>query len=69
MTSEQYIIQRGVTGLTFTEQSDGWRVMNYTHQGNNYYIKYKAASKTGCYTFVQKTFTNGGTEVTAEYCR
>jgi len=61
--------QGGVNGLTFTEQSDGWRVMNYTNQGQNYYIKYKAASKAGCYTFVQKTFTNHGVETTAEYCR
>ncbi len=61
--------QGAVTGLVYKEESDGWRTMTYSNQGNNYYIKYKAASKSGCYTFVQKTFTSRNTETTAEYCR
>ncbi|MEZ5592081.1 MAG: YHYH protein [Gammaproteobacteria bacterium] len=59
----------GVTGLTFTEDASGARSMDYTYQGEPYYIRYTPSSNANCYNFETRTITSGGTVRTGEYCR
>ncbi len=59
----------GVQGLVFTENEDGSRSMDYRYKGEEYYIRYTASAKSGCYDFVTRTVTNGGKVHTGEYCR
>lgn len=59
----------GVENLTFTTAADGKRSMDYTYQGESYYIRYAPASTPHCYTFETRTITDGGSIETGEYCR
>ncbi|MFQ6550245.1 YHYH protein [Aestuariibius sp. 2305UL40-4] len=59
----------GVEGLVFTESADGSRSMDYTYEGEDYYIRYAPSESPGCYDFTTRTVTNGGQVVSGEYCR
>lgn len=59
----------GVEGLTFTEDENGKRSMDYTYEGEAYYMRYKPAEKSNCYLFETKTVTDDGAIKTGEYCR
>ena len=59
----------GVEDLTFTEDADGNRSMDYAYEGEAYYIRYKPADKSNCYLFETRMVTDGGAIKTAEYCR
>lgn len=59
----------GVEDLVFTEDADGNRSMDYTYQGERYYIRYAPSDRPGCYDFETRTVTNGGKETTGEFCR
>ena len=59
----------GVEGLVFTEDKDGTRSMDYTHEGEDYYVRYTPSDTPNCYNFETRTVTNGGDVVTGEYCR
>ena len=59
----------GVTNLVFSQDASGQRSMDYTYQGDAYYIRYRAAAKPGCYAFETRTVTNEGKAITGEYCR
>ncbi|MEF8731235.1 MAG: YHYH protein [Candidatus Accumulibacter meliphilus] len=59
----------GVEGLTFTEDADGNRSMNYTYEGEAYYIRYRPADKPNCYLFETRIVTDNGVVKTGEYCR
>lgn len=59
----------GVEDLVFTQDASGQRSMDYTYQGEAYYIRYRPAETPGCYEFETRTVTNGGEAVTGEYCR
>lgn len=61
--------QGGVEDLVFTESPDGSRSMDYTYQGEDYYIRYSPSDTPGCYDFVTRTVTNNGVVQTAELCR
>lgn len=61
--------QGGVEGLTFTESDDGQRSMDYSYQGQDYYIRYRPADQEGCYVFETKTVTNTGESVGGTFCR
>ncbi|ERP96671.1 hypothetical protein Q669_27835 [Labrenzia sp. C1B10] len=59
----------GVEDLVFTEKDDGSRSMDYTYRGESYYIRYAPSETPGCYDFTTRTVTNGGKEMTGEFCR
>jgi len=59
----------GVQNLTMTQNDDQSRSMDYTYQGEDYYIRYAPSDTKGCFDFTTKTVTNGGEVKTAEYCR
>ena len=59
----------GVKNLVFTQDVSGQRSMDYTYQGEAYYIRYKSAATPGCYAFETRTVTNEGKAVAGEYCR
>ncbi len=59
----------GVAGLVFTESPDGQRSMDYSYEGEDYYIRYAPSETPGCYDFTTRTVTNGGEVVRGEYCR
>lgn len=59
----------GVENLVFSEESDGKRSMDYSYEGEDYYIRYAPSETPGCYNFVTRTVTNGGEVHTGEYCR
>ncbi|MDA9865182.1 YHYH protein [bacterium] len=60
----------GVEDLVFTQDSDtGERLMTYSYQGGNYYIKYMPSGTDNCYNFETRTVTNGGELYEAELCR
>lgn len=59
----------GVEDLVFTQNEDGSRRMDYTYQGESYYIRYAPSGTPGCYDFTTRTVTNGGEEMTGEFCR
>ncbi len=59
----------GVEDLVFTEDEDGNRSMDYTYEGEAYYMRYSDTDTPNCYAFETKTVTNAGEVVTAEYCR
>lgn len=59
----------GVENLVFSEDESGQRSMDYTYQGEAYYIRYKPGETAGCYTFETRTVTNDGEPITGEYCR
>lgn len=59
----------GVQDLTFTQDADGSRSMDYTYGGEAYYMRYKPSDTPDCYLFETRTVTNGGEVKTGEYCR
>jgi hypothetical protein len=59
----------GVENLVFTQQEDGSRSMDYSYQGEEYYIRYTPAETANCYAFETKTVTNAGETKTGEFCR
>lgn len=59
----------GVEDLVFTQNADGSRSMDYSFQGEEYYIRYEPADKGNCYDYITKTVTNDGDVIEGEYCR
>ncbi|MEM7644379.1 MAG: YHYH protein [Pseudomonadota bacterium] len=61
--------QGGVDNLVFTQGPDGSRSMDYSYEGQDYYIRYSPSGTPDCYLFETRTVTNGGEVIVAEYCR
>lgn len=59
----------GVEGLVFTQDASGQRSMDYTYQGEEYYMRYTPSDTPDCYDFETRTVTNKGEVKTGEYCR
>ncbi|MCZ4259140.1 YHYH protein [Sulfitobacter sp. G21635-S1] len=59
----------GVQNLVFTQEADGRRSMDYTYEGEAYYMRYAPSDTPDCYTFETRTVTDGGEVKTGEYCR
>ena len=60
----------GVEDLVFVQDSDtGERLMTYSYQGGEYYIKYTPSGTDNCYNFETRTVTNDGELYEAELCR
>lgn len=59
----------GVEGLIFTQDESGVRSMDYTYEGEAYYMRYTPTDQPGCYTFETRTVTDNGAINTGEYCR
>jgi len=59
----------GVEDLVFTQKADGSRRMDYSYQGENYYIRYKPTGTANCYDYITRTVTNDGQVIEGEYCR
>jgi len=59
----------GVEDLVFTQTADGSRSMDYSYQGENYYIRYKPTGTANCYDYITRTVTNDGQVIEGEYCR
>lgn len=59
----------GVENLVFSESAAGTRRMQYTYEGENYYIEYTNSDNANCYDFETRTVTNNGAVTTGEYCR
>lgn len=59
----------GVEDLVFTEDASGMRSMDYTYEGQTYYMRYTPTDQADCYTFETKTVTDSGEIKTGEYCR
>lgn len=59
----------GVENLVYTQNDDGSRSMDYTYQGEPYFIRYKPTEKEGCYSFTTQTVTNDGDLMEGEFCR
>lgn len=59
----------GVDDLVFTEDTSGRRSMDYTYQGEAYYMRYTPSNTPDCYLFETRTVTNGGEVLSGEYCR
>ena len=59
----------GVDDLVFTEHDDGRRTMEYSYQGQDYYMNYSPTDTKGCYAFDTKTVTNQGAVKTGTFCR
>ncbi|PJI84419.1 YHYH protein [Yoonia maricola] len=59
----------GVEDLVFTENEEGSRSMDYTYEGESYYIRYAPSGTSGCYQFETRTVTNGGEVSSGERCR
>jgi hypothetical protein len=61
--------QGGVDDLVFTQSQDGSRSMDYTYEGEAYFMRYSPAATEGCFDFSTKTVTNGGEIMAGEFCR
>lgn len=59
----------GVEDLTFTTLDNGVKSLNYTYQGESYYIRYKESDTLNCFHFTEKTVTRNGVLHEGEYCR
>lgn len=59
----------GVENLVFTEAPDGSRSMDYSYEGEDYYIRYKPSDNPNCYDYTTQMVTNDGDVQTGEYCR
>jgi len=59
----------GVDNLVFDEKETGTRRMEYSYQGENYYIQYSNSNEPNCYNFETKTVTNNGNDMSAVLCR
>ncbi|OSP53786.1 phosphatidylethanolamine-binding protein [Pseudoruegeria sp. SK021] len=61
--------QGGVENLIFVQSDGGERLMTYTYEGADYYIKYAPSETDNCYDFETRTVTNGGELFKQELCR
>ncbi len=61
--------QGGVEDLFYNEGTNGHRHMEYTYQGESYFIHYAPSDEDGCYSFETKTVTNSGVVHNGTYCR
>ena len=61
--------QGGVEKLTFTQDGNGRRSMDYFYKGQAYYMRYTPTQTPDCYAFETRTVTDGGSVKTGEYCR
>lgn len=59
----------GVENLVFTQDASGTRNMEYTYQGEAYYMRYTPTDTADCYAFETRTVTDNGQVKTGEYCR
>ncbi|MCK0118996.1 YHYH protein [Loktanella sp. F6476L] len=59
----------GVEDLVFTQNDDGSRSMDYTYQGQDYYIRYAPSDQANCYDYTTATVTNAGQVMQGEFCR
>ncbi|MBB5720466.1 hypothetical protein FHS72_000070 [Loktanella ponticola] len=59
----------GVENLVFSQGNDGTRSMDYTYQGDDYFIRYKPSETSDCYDYTTQTVTNDGALHTGTYCR
>ena len=59
----------GVNNLTFTQNASGLRSMDYSYEGEKYYIRYSPASTPDCYEFQSRTITDNGEVTSGVYCR
>lgn len=60
----------GVENLIFREDNEtGMRSMDYTYQGEPYFMRYTPTETPGCYAFETRTVTNNGKIESGEYCR
>ncbi len=59
----------GVEDLVFTQNDDGSRSMDYTYQGQDYYIRYAPSDQANCYDYTTETVTNAGQVMQGEFCR
>lgn len=59
----------GVENLTFTQESNGRRSMEYTYKGEAFYMRYMPSKTPNCYMFETRIITDGGSVETGEYCR
>lgn len=61
--------QGGVQNLVFIQNPDGTRSMDYSYEGEDYYIRYSLSGTPGCYEFTTRTVTNDGEKQSHVYCR
>ena len=59
----------GVENLTFTQDGNGRRSMDYIYKGEAYYMRYTPTQTPDCYVFETRTITDDGSVETGEYCR
>lgn len=59
----------GVDNLVFTQNAADLRSMEYSYQGDEYYMRYSPSDTADCYLFETRTVTNNGEIKTGEYCR
>lgn len=59
----------GVENLMFSKDSTGQRSMDYSYEGEAYYMRYAPSGTPNCYNFETRTVTNGGEVRSGEYCR
>ncbi|MGQ7847787.1 YHYH protein [Granulosicoccus sp. 3-233] len=59
----------GVDDLVFTQFDSGSRSLDYSYQGEAYYIRYKPSDSPACYELETRTVTNNGVVKTGVYCR
>jgi hypothetical protein len=60
--------QGGVENLRFTQNGTLVR-MEYSYQGESYYLQYQPSNTADCYLFETKTLTDGGVIKEGEFCR
>lgn len=59
----------GVENLTFTQTAAGGGSLDYSYEGNDYYIRLSPSNNPHCYNMETRTVTNNGQIRTGEYCR
>jgi len=59
----------GVEDLVFTQDASGTRSMDYTYEGESYYMRYAPTDQADCYAFETRTVTDNGEVKAGEYCR
>jgi hypothetical protein len=61
--------QGGVDDLVMTRNEDGSASMDYSYQGQDYYIRYAPSGTENCYDYTTSTVTNSGDVMAGEFCR
>lgn len=59
----------GVENLVFTQNADGSRSMDYSYEGQDYYIRYAPSGSPDCYDYSTSTVTNDGAVMEGKFCR